>query len=86
MLSLILLNKTIRFDPQGSCGGLYFWGFATSWEFAPQSPLLAIPTMLRITTLLCAALLISAPAFADSCSRHKEAASDTTEQKKEVQS
>jgi len=42
--------------------------------------------MFRISALLCATLLISAPAFADNCSRHKDASSDTTEQKKEVQS
>ena len=43
-------------------------------------------TMFRLSSLLCAALLISAPVFADSCSRHKDAPSDNTEQKKEVQS
>ena len=43
-------------------------------------------TMVRISALLCLALLIAAPAFADSCSRHKDASSDAKEQKTEVQS
>ena len=43
-------------------------------------------TMLRITSLICAALLMSTPVFADSCSRHNDALSDSKDQKKDVQS
>ena len=43
--------------------------------------------MFRISALLCAALLISAPAFAGGCSGSKNAsASESTEQKKDVES
>ena len=72
---------------RGALAGLIDDCFAVRWSGWPKYFHLIFLPMFRISALLCAAFLISAPAFASGCSGSKNAStSESTEQKKNVES